>query len=110
MNKLAEQLGLTNHPVAIYRSKEIPADAVSSEIKCGIPSLLMRCVRNGGKYACTKEQIACHGAVGGFGFGGIINRERTCMNMSQFPPGIGGNSSRKREKIFCRSRVRQIPN
>ena len=101
MNKLAEQLGLTNHPVAIYRSKEIPADAVSSEIKCGIPSLLMRCVRNGGKYACTKEQIACHGAVGGFGFGGIINRERTCMNMSQFPPGSEGTHHGNGKRYFA---------
>ena len=88
MNKLMEQLGLTNHAVAIYRSETEPTDAISSDIKCGIQSLLVKCSRYGGKYACCRDMISCHGAIGGFGFGGIIDRERTCMNMSQFPPGF----------------------
>lgn len=100
MNKLIDQLGLTNHAVAIYRSKTVPEDAVSSDIKCGIPSLLVRCSKSGGKYACCKEQISCHGAVGGFGFGGIIDRERTCMSMSHFPPGSEGNHHGNGKRYF----------
>lgn len=95
-----EQLGLTNHAVAIYRSETKPECAISTDIKCGIPSLLVKCSRHGGIYACCKDQIACHGAVGGFGFGGIINRERTCMSMSHFPPGFEGTYHRNGKRYF----------
>ena len=89
MNPLSEALGLGCRPVAVYRSPSVPEDALVPEGKCVIPLLLTGCARNGGKYAADAGSIRCHGAVGGLGFGGIPDRGKTAVNMSDRPPEEG---------------------
>lgn len=87
MDRIAAALELTVRPVAIYRSAEIPADADVPQGHCSIPPLLLKCARTGKKCAADKAHIYCHGAVSGFGFGGIPDRESTACAMSTGVPG-----------------------
>lgn len=87
MSRLTDAIKLSTRPVAIYRTDSIPADASVPSAHCSIPSLLMKCARTGVKCAADKEHVYCHGALSGFGFGGIPDRERSACNLSVLPEG-----------------------
>lgn len=90
MGKIEDILGIGMHPVAIYREAEMPSDASVPSAHCNIPSLFVKCARTGKKCAADKDHIFCHGAVSGFGFGGIPDRQRTAMRLSAIPPECNG--------------------
>lgn len=85
MNRLAEILKMNLHPVAIYRAPELPEDASVPQGHCAIPSLLVKCARTGKKCAADRAHIFCHGALSGFGFGGIPSRQRSAWSASVVP-------------------------
>jgi hypothetical protein len=96
MSRLAELLKMDNHPVAIYRSKEIPEDAfVPENGHCTIPSLFVRCTRLGGKCAADSAHSPCHGSKSGFGFGGMGSRQRSAWSASVVPDEIRENMAHK---------------
>lgn len=78
------------NPVAIYRSDRMPNDASVPTGHCGIPSLFVRCARTGRKCAADKDHIFCHGAVSGFGFGGMKDRYLSACRLSEVPPEYAG--------------------
>ena len=90
MEKIEDILGISMHPVAIYRETKMPSDASVPSAHCSIPSLFVKCARTGKKCAADKDHIFCHGAVSGFGFGGIPDRQRTAMRLSAIPPECSG--------------------
>lgn len=90
MGKIENILKLDMVPVAIYRDTEIPSDASVPSAHCSIPSLFIKCARSGKKCAADKDHIFCHGAVSGFGFGGIPDRQRTAMRLSTISPECSG--------------------
>ena len=85
MCKIADILGISLKPVAIYRQKTIPEDASVPTDHCSIPPLLMKCARLGTKCAADKEHTFCHGALSGLGFGGMFDREHSCWIASDIP-------------------------
>ncbi len=93
MGKIAEILGIKLKPVAIYRQDTIPDDASVPTDHCSIPPLLMKCARLGTKCAADREHVFCHGALSGFGFGGMYNREHSCWLASDIPEEHKGEIS-----------------
>lgn len=93
MGKIAELLQIELNPVAIYREKSIPDGSSIPSAKCSIPSLLVKCARTGQKCSADKEHVFCHGAVSGFGFGGMINREHSAWKVSYIPEEHKGELS-----------------
>ncbi len=88
MSRLTESIKLGTRPVAIYRAETIPDGASVPTAHCSIPSLLMKCARTGIKCAADREHVFCHGAVSGFGFGGMEDRGRSACILSVIPEGM----------------------
>lgn len=86
MGKIEDILEIDMNPVAIYRAAEVPSDASTPSVHCSITPLLLKCAMAGKKCAAAKEHISCHGAISGFGFGGIQDRHHTAMRLSSIPP------------------------
>ncbi|MCQ2079111.1 MAG: DUF169 domain-containing protein [archaeon] len=86
MGKIADILALDFIPVAIYRTDRIPEDASVPTDHCSIPPLLVNCARSGKKWSADKEHVYCHGAISGFGFGGMGSRQRSAWKISCIPP------------------------
>ncbi len=82
MGKIEDILKIDMTPVAIYRNTDIPLDASVPSTHCCIPSLFIECARTRKKCATDKDHISCHGALSGFGFGGIPDRQRTAIRLS----------------------------
>ena len=87
MSFITDALRLENHPVAVFRAESMPEGAFTTQKGCGIPSLLMRCARLGDTCAADRAHVFCHGAVSGFGFGGMDDREHSSWAASDVPEG-----------------------
>lgn len=100
MGKIADILQIELKPVAIYRSEKIPEDASVPVAKCSIPSLLVKCARTGQTCSADKQHVYCHGAVSGFGFGGMANREHSSWKVSYIPEDRKGELTHGGKKEF----------
>ena len=101
MSILTDIIHYDKHPVAVYRSERMPADAEPAAAHCCIPSLLIKCSNHGIKCTADREHVACHGALSGLGFGGIPDRERTSMSLSHFPEGYEGTKHGNGKRYFA---------
>lgn len=85
MDEIAKYLRLETPAVAVFRTDAIPEGAFVPTKGCSIPGLFVRCVRTGDVCAADREHISCHGALSGFGFGGIPDREHSSWAASDVP-------------------------
>lgn len=99
MSSVADMIRLKHMPVAIYRAAAIPEGArVPSSGRCSVPPLFLLASK-GHMTAAAKLDVKCHGALSGFGFGGIADRKRVALKMSANPEehadGLGHGGGRR---------------
>jgi hypothetical protein len=85
MDSIADYIRLETPAVAIFRADKVPEGAFIPSKGCSIPGLFVRCARTGDVCAADREHIFCHGALSGFGFGGIPDREHSSWAASDVP-------------------------
>lgn len=85
MSSITEYLKMENPPVAVFRSDSAPEGAFIPGKGCSIPSLFVRCARLGDTTAADRDHVFCHGALSGFGFGGMVDREHSSWAASDIP-------------------------
>lgn len=102
MSRIAELIGLRYPPVAIYRTPSVPDGAfVSGNSRCAILPTFLMASKKGRRCAIDKDRLGCHGAISGYGFGGVQNIDKVAMKASVIPEDmrdtIGHGGSGKRE-------------